>query len=78
MELPKPPPARMSSSAAKRAGEWDRLLSEIRACRTPEELAAWRANEARFETLPASWSDGIEDAVIAQAERLVDHLIRQD
>lgn len=77
MHLPEPPAKRMSSAAAKRAGEWEALLAEIRACRTLDELSAWHENAARFELLPVVWSDGIEDAVSAHADRLIDQLHTQ-
>ncbi len=74
MELPKPPPARMSSSAAKKAGEWLRIAAEIRACRTHDQLAQWwETNRERFDTLPAAWLDGIENAVTVRAEQLFSH-----
>lgn len=64
----------MSSSAAKKAGEWDRLTAEIRACVSHDDLAQWwEANQPRFETLPAAWLDGIENAVTLRAEQLFSH-----
>lgn len=79
MELPKPPPARLSSSAAKKAGEWDRIAAEIRACRSEDELAQWwEANRPSFDLLPAAWLDGIENAVTLRAEQLASHLTWKD
>jgi hypothetical protein len=74
VELPKPPPARLSSSAAKKAGEWLRIAGEIRACRTHDELALWwDRNRESFDLLPAAWLDGIENAVTLHAEQLFSH-----
>jgi len=79
VELPKPPPARLSSSAAKKAGEWDRITREIRACRSHDELAQWwETNRETFDILPAAWLDGIENAVTLRAEQLAGHLTLKD
>ena len=55
---------RKSSAHAKRDGDWEPLLAELRATKTLNELSKWRIEQRdRICVLPWTWVEALEEEI---------------
>ena len=53
---------RKSAHKARKDGDWEVLVSEMKECKTPEELQAWgKDNRGRISELPDNWQTHLQD-----------------